>query len=224
MMRKTRSDFDNHDDWLAHILSQRPVPKRAYALASGRMELFRSFYRMQGLPFPAQFVKDLERIQMLHTPERTAELESLNDVVLRSLTKHLFNRGRPTISERDARPPTCPREQIGQLLNHLAQKNPYFALWVAYKRSVSDHSIAEDWDVYLLQKRGTESTEDIAFALAMAELDRILSIFRDRNWALSSLSFERIWFLHYLRGPERMAQTRAALGMLTAELTACTSA
>ena len=223
-MRKTRSDFDGQDDWLAHILSQRPVPERAYALASGRMELFRSFYRMQGLPFPAQFVKDLERIELLHTPERTAELESLNDVVLRSLTKHLFNRARPTISERDPQPPTGPREQIGQLLNHLAQKNPYFALWVAYKRSVSHHSIAEDWDEYLLQKLGTESTEDIAFALAMVELDRILSIFRDRNWALSSLSFERIWFLHYLRGPERMAQTRAALGMLTAELTACTSA
>ena len=188
------------------------------------MELFRSFYRMQGLPFPSQFVKDLERIEMLHTPERAAELESLNDVVLRSLTKHLFNRARPTISERDAQPPTCPRDQIGQLLNHLAQKNPYFALWVAYKRSVTDHSIPEEWDDYLRQELGVESTEEIAFAHAMAELDRILGILRDRNWALPSLSFERIWFLHYLRGPERMLQTRAALGMLTAELSACTSA
>src|ERR1700733_15349676 len=126
MMTRTRSDFDGQDDWLAHILCQRPVPERAYALASGRMELFRGFYRMQGLPFPAQFAKDLERIEMLHTPERTAELESLNDVVLRTLTKHLFNRAQPTISERDAQPPTCPREQIGQLLNHLTRKNPYF--------------------------------------------------------------------------------------------------
>ena len=223
-MTRTRSDFDSHDDWLAHILDELPVPEQGYALASGRMELFRSFYRMQGLPFPAEFAKDLDHIEMLHTPERTTALESLNDVVLRTLTRHLFNRARPTISERDAQPPTCPREQIGQLLNHLAQKNPYFALWVAYKRSVSDHSNAENWDVYLLQKLGTESTEDIAFALAMAELDRILDIFRDQNRALPSLSFERIWFLHYLRGPERMAQTRAALGMLTAELTACTSA
>jgi hypothetical protein len=223
-MRRTPSDFGSHDDWLAHILSELPVPERGYALALGRLELFRSFYRIQGLPFPAQFAKDLERIKMLHTPQRTAELESLNDVVLRSLTKHLFNRARPTISERDAQPPTGPREQIDQLLNHLAQKNPYFALWVAYKRSVSDHSIAEDWDRYIVQELGAESTEEIAFAHAMAELDRILGIFRDRNWALPGLSFERIWFLHYLRGPERMAQTRAALGMLTAELTACMSA
>ena len=93
-----------------------------------------------------------------------------------------------------------------------------------YKRAVSDHSIAEDWDEYLLQELGAESAEEIAFAQAMAELDKALSLFRDRNRALPSLSFERIWFLHYLRGPERMAQTRAALGMLTAELTACTSA
>ena len=224
MMTRARSDFDSHDDWLAHIVSELPIPEQGYALASGRMELFRSFYRIQGLPFPSQFTKELEHIEMLRTPERTTALESLNDVVLRSLTKHLFNRARPTISERDPQPQTGPREQIGQLLNHLAQKNPYFALWVAYKRSVSDHSIAEDWDEYLLQKLGTESTEDIAFAMAMAEVERILGTFRDQNRALPSLSFERIWFLHYLRGPERMAQTRAALGTLTAELTACTSA
>jgi hypothetical protein len=223
-MTRTRCDFDSQDDWLAHILDELPVLEQGYALASRRMELFRSFYRIQGLPFPPQFAKDLERIELLHTPERTAGLESLNDVVLRSLTKHLFNRARPTISERDAQPSTCPREQIGQLLNHLARKNPYFALWVAYKRSVSDHSIAEDWDKYIVHELGAESTEEIAFTQAMAELDRILGIFRDRNWALPSLSFERIWFLHYLRGPERMAQTRAGLGMLTAELTACTSA
>lgn len=224
MMTRTRSDFDSQDDWLAHILSQRPVPEQGYALASGRMELFRTFYRMQGLPFPAEFAKDLDHIEMLHTPERTTALESLDDVVLRTLTRHLFNRARPTGSEADPQPPASPREQIGQLLSHLAEKNPYFALWVIYKRSVSDHSIAENWDEYLLQKLGAESTEEIAFAHAMAELDRILDIFRDQSRALPGLSFERIWFLHYLRGPERMAQTRAALGMLTAELTACTSA
>jgi hypothetical protein len=224
MMTRKRSDFDSHDDWLAHILNELPVPEQGYALASSRMELFRSFYRMQGLPFPAEFAKDLDHIEMLHTPERTTALESLNDVVLRSLTKYLFNRARPTIFQRDAQPPTCPREQIGQLLDHLAQQNPYFALWVIYKRSVSDHSIAEAWSKYIVQELGAESTEEIAFAHAMAELDRILGIFRDQSRALPGLSFERIWFLHYLRGPERMAQTRAVLGMLTAELTACTSA
>ena len=58
----------------------------------------------------------------------------------------------------------------------------------------------------------------------MAELDKLLIFFHDKNWALPGLAFERIWFLYSLRGPERMLQTRAALGMLTAELAACTSA
>jgi hypothetical protein len=58
----------------------------------------------------------------------------------------------------------------------------------------------------------------------MVELEKLLSLFHDRNRALPGLSFERIWFLHSLRGPERMLQTRAVLGMLTSELTACTSA
>ena len=106
----------------------------------------------------------------------------------------------------------------------MRSKNPYFALWVVYKRGVNDHSVAEDWDEYLLQELGAESAEEIAFAHAMVELDKLLTLFHDGNRALPSLSFERIWFLHSLRGPERMLQTRAVLGMLTAELAACTSA
>ena len=58
----------------------------------------------------------------------------------------------------------------------------------------------------------------------MSELDKILNLYRYWNRALPSLAFERIWFLRYLRGPERMAQTRAVLGSLTTELVACTSA
>jgi hypothetical protein len=117
-----------------------------------------------------------------------------------------------------------PREQVRRLLSHLAQNDPYFALWVAYKKSVNNRTIDEQWSEYLDQELGPERTEEIAFAQAMVELDKLLTIFRDNNVALPSLSFERIWFLHYIRGPERMAQTRAVLGMLTAELVACTSA
>ena len=56
---------------------------------------------MQGLPFPAEFAKELDRIEMLHDPERTAALEALNDVIFRTLTRHLFNRARPRTSEAD---------------------------------------------------------------------------------------------------------------------------
>jgi hypothetical protein len=224
MTRKTPSDFRSHDDWLAHAHSEIPVPEQAYALAFGRMELFRSFYRVQGLEFPSKFVKELDRIDTLHEPERTVALEDLNNVIFRSLARDLFNRARPRISEDDAQRPASPQEQIRELLRHLSQNNPYFALWVAYKKGMNDHSVAEGWDEYLFQELGAESAEEIAFAYAMADLDKLLTLFYDGNRALPSLSVERIWFLDSLCGPERMLQTRAVLGMLTAELTACTSA
>ncbi len=224
MNRKTPSDFRSDDDWLSHVRREIPLAKQTYVLAFGRTELFRSFYRMQRLPFPIPFSKELERIEMLRDPERTAALEALNGQIFRSLTGHLFDQARSSMSERDALRPTSPQEQIRELLSHLAQKNPYFALWVVYKRGVSHDSVAEDWDEYLVQELGVWSAEEIAFTQAMVELDKLLALFHDRYRALPSLSFERIWFLHSLRGPERMLQTRAVLGMLTAELAECTSA
>jgi hypothetical protein len=179
---------------------------------------------MQGLPFPIPVAQELERIEMLQDPERTAALESLNGEVLRNLTVHLFNQAQSNASESDSRTLPSPREQIQELRNHLAQQNPYFGLWVVYKRDVKDHPVTEEWGEYLLRELGASSAEEIAFAHAMVELEKLLSLFHDRNRALPGLSFERIWFLHSLRGPERMLQTRAVLGMLTAELVACTSA
>jgi hypothetical protein len=223
MTRKTSSDFASHDDWLSYVRSEIAVSDQPYALAFGRIDLFRSFYRMQGLPFPAQFAEELERIETLHDPEGAVALGALNDRILGSLTKQLFNRVPPTPSEDDSSRPSPP-EQIQRLLNHLAQQNLYFALWVIYKRGVNDNVIAEEWDQYLLQELGADSVEEIAFTHGMVELDTLLTVFHDGNLALPSLTFERIWFLHSLRGPERMLQTRAVLGMLTAELAACTSA
>jgi hypothetical protein len=223
MTRTTPSAFGSHDDWLLPVRRETPVPERPYALALGRIDRFRSFHRMQGLPFPAQFAEELERIEMLDDPKRTAALEALNDTILVTLTKHFFDRVSTTPSEDVADSPS-PRGQIQELRDHLAQRNPYFMLWVAYKRDVTDHSVAEQWGEYLIQELGAESAEEIAFAHAMVELDKLLSIFHDGNRELPSLAFERIWFLHSLRGPERMLQTRAVLGMLTAELAACMSA
>lgn len=223
MTRKTPSDFTSHDDWLSYVRSEIAVSDQPYALALGRIDLFRSFYRMQGLRFPTQFAEELERIETLHDPDRADALEALNDRILGSLTKQLSNRVPPTPSEDGCRRPSS-QEQIQKLRNHLAQQNPYFRLWVVYKRSVSDYSVAGSWDEYLLQELGAESDGESAFARAMVELDALLTLFHDGNLALPSLTFERIWFLHSLRGRERMLQTRAVLGMLTVELAACTSA
>jgi hypothetical protein len=224
MTRTIPSDFGSHDDWLLHVRREIPVPEQPYALALGRIDLFRSFYLMQGLPFPIPVAQEFERIEMLQDPERTAALEALNGEVLRNLTVHLFKQAQSNPSESDSRTLPSPREQIQELRNHLAQQNPYFGLWVVYKRDVKDNPVAEEWGEYLLQELGARSAEEIAFAHAMVELDKLLTLFHDRNWPLPGLSFERIWFLDSIRGPERMLQARAVLGMLTAELAACTSA
>ena len=224
MSRMTPANFSNHDEWLAYVRSEIPGAEQPYELAMGRAERFRSFYRIRRLEFPRQFAVELERIHKLHEPERTAALEALNDTIFRRLNKHLFECARPTNAGNEAQAPVPAQAQIDQLLSHLAQRNPYFARWIEYKKGVADHEIVEKWDEYLLQTLGAESADEVAFAHAMVELDRLLGIFRDRNLALPSLGFERIWFLHYLRGPERMAQARAVLGMLTAELAPCTSA
>jgi hypothetical protein len=221
MTRTIPSDFGSHDDWLLYVRREIPVPEQPYALALGRIDLFRSFYLMQGLPFLIPVAQELERIEMLQDPERTAALEALNGEVLRNLTVHLFNQAQSNASESDSRTLPSPREQIQELRNHLAQQNLYFSLWVVYKRDVKDHPVAEEWGKYLLQELGARSAEEIAFAHAMVELEKLLSLFHDGNRVLPGLSFERIWFLHSLRGPERMLQTRAVLGLLTTELTAC---
>jgi hypothetical protein len=220
----TPANFSTHDEWLAYVRNEIPPAEKAYELAMGRTKLFRSFYRVRQLEFPRQFAEESERIDKLHNPKRTAALEALNDTIFRSLTKHLFECARPVSGGDDAQAPVSPQAQIDQLLSHLGERNPYFALWMGYKKSAADHSIVEKWDEYLLQTLGAESAEEVAFAHTMVELDKLLGIFRDKNLALPSLGFERIWFLHYLRGPERMAQTRVVLGLLTAELAPCTSA
>jgi len=224
MSTMTPASFNSHDEWLAYVRNEIPVAEQAYELAIGRTQLFRSFYRTRQLEFPSPFAEELERLHKLHDPERTTVLEALNDTIFRSLTKHLIECARPTNAGNDVQEPVSPQAQIDQLLSHLEQRNPYFARWIEYKNGVADDQTVKKWDEYLLQTLGAASADEVAFAHAMVELDKLLGIFRDRNLTLPSLGFERIWFLHYLRGPERMAQTRAVLGLLTAELAPCTSA
>ncbi|MGA9673058.1 MAG: hypothetical protein WBQ94_27920 [Terracidiphilus sp.] len=171
MTRKTPSDFGSHDDWLTHVRSEIPLSEQPYALAVGRMELFRSFYRIQGLPFPTQFAEEARHIVIMQDPERTAALEALNDLIFKSLTVYLLNRAQSPTSIDEWRTPASPRRRIEELSRHLAQKNPYFALWSGYKSGVSDCSVAEKWDDYLAQELGPHRAEEIDFTRSMVELD-----------------------------------------------------
>jgi hypothetical protein len=224
MDKKTPSNFNNHDEWLSYVRDNIPVPDRAYALACGRTELFKNFYGVRKQAFPVEFTTEVERIQQLHDPERTNELESLNERIFARLTELLFNQAQPRIVEAEAAVPTSPREQVAELVDHLAKKNPYFALWLGYEEATDGNSDAGAWEEYLRRELGPDSKDDISFTRAMVELGKLLRYFRDKNLSLPKYFFERTWFLHYLKEPERALQTRALLGTLAAEIEACASA
>lgn len=224
MNYKTPSDFRDHDQWLSYVRDNLPATRQAYALACGRTELFRNFYEVRKQPFPIEFTEELRRIRELGEPERTENLELLNQRIFASLTAFLSHEARPKPVEVDESIPVSSRDEIQRLLDHLTEKNPYFALWTAYKRGFEGNFDAQRWEDHLSQELGPGSARDIAFTNAMVELDKLLLYFRDRNLPLPEYFFGRCWFLHYLRGPERMLQTRALLNTLTEEIEACASA
>jgi hypothetical protein len=221
---RRRTDFANQEEWISYVRDCVPVVEREYVLACGRTELFKSFYEVRKQEFPAEYTQELGRIQTLSEPHRTDSLERLNERVFAGLTELLFQEAQPKQSENAAFALVSPKEQVQELLNHLAEKNPYFALWVDYKRGLAESLDTKDWDIYLWRELGLADEDDIAFTKAMADLDKLLLYFRDRNVPLPRYFFERTWFLHYLRGPERMLQTRTLLNTLATETGECTSA
>jgi hypothetical protein len=223
MPTRSRTDFNNQDEWISYVRDCVPVAEREYVLACGRTELFKSFYEVRRQEFPAEYIQELRRIQTLSEPHRTDSLERLNERIFASLTELLFHEAQPKQVESASVVPVSPKEQVQELLNHMTDKNPYFALWVDYKRGLAENLDTEDWDQYLEQELGPAEEDEIAFTKAMVDLERLLLYFRDLNVPLPRYFFERAWFLHYLRGPERMLQTTALLNTLIAETGKCTS-
>jgi hypothetical protein len=221
---RSRTEFASQDEWTAYVRDFVPVLERGHVLACGRTELFRSFYEVRKQEFPAEYTEELGRIQILSEPRRTDRLQRLNERIFAGLTELLFHQ---TQFERLAGAPLAPvspREQVQELRNHLAEKNSYFALWVDYKRGLAENLDTQDWDQYLRKELGPADEDAIVFAKAMADLDNLLFYFRDQNLPLPRYFFERAWFLHYLRDPERMLQTRALLNTLATETGECTCA
>jgi len=224
MDTKSPADFTNHDEWISYVRENIPAAGQPYALACGRTELFKSFYEVRQRTFPVEFAQKLERVETLGEPGRTSELESLNRRIFANLTESLSDQAQSKVIAADAVIPASPSRRTQQLLDHLTARNPNFALWIAYKNVMKADFDAHGWDDYLCAELGPESSDDIAFTCGMAELDRLLLYFRDRNLPLPRHFFEHCCSLHYLRGPERMLQTRDLLNILTAEIEACTSA
>jgi len=218
---KTRSDFTNHDEWLRYVRENVPTAERSYALACGRTELFKRLYAVRKEALPPEFSAELERIHALGEPERSAELDALNQRILESLSGVLRVEAQPTGTDITHKRPA---NDVRELLDHLTEKNPYFALWAAYKDGTRGQLDAQSWEEYLSNAMGPESRDNIAFTRAMVELDRLLRYFLGNRLPLPEYFFDRCWFLHYLKEPERMVHTRVLLSTLAAEIKPCASA
>ena len=221
---KPRIDFGDHEQWRAYVRREVPPQEQDYVLALGRTELFRRFYEMRGRAFPEAFRLELEQIGRLNDPGRTEALVSLNDRIFRSLAGMLFAEARPALAQTRAAEGASEGERVEHVLEELCERNPYFALCTGYRQAFGDRVNAGEWDRYLRRKLGREAEDEICFARAMMEMDTLLRYFRDRNLRLPRHFRDRVWFLHYLREPERSVQTRAILSTLAAEIGACTSA
>jgi hypothetical protein len=222
---KSPTDFANPKDWRAYIRETVPPEEVDYTLAFGRTMLFTRFYEVRGLSFPEAFRAEINRIEELRDPERTALLEALNDRIFAATTQLLLTTSETSNSvTTTCAVPTNPRETVANLLDYLAKKNPLFALWTHYTKQIQLPPNAPTWEEFVEKRFHRADDPEAEFTLLMGQLGTILVIFRDRNLVLPPLHLERIWFLHHLRGPERNLQARAVVHGLMEALQSCASA
>ena len=119
---RRRTDFDSQDEWISYVRACVPVVEREYVLACGRTELFKSFYEVRKQEFPAEYKQELGRIQTLSEPDRTDSLERLNERIFAGLTELLFHQTQLKRLEAAPLAPVSPKEQVQELLNHLARR------------------------------------------------------------------------------------------------------
>jgi hypothetical protein len=223
MQPKSRASFASHEEWLVYVRRELPHDEQPSALAYGRTELFLRFLELRGQPLPAEVEAELERILRLSNPDRAGQLDALNERIMAHLIEVLFAEAGPTLDQEKHTSQLSPRQQTQELLDHLASRNPYFRLWIDYKRQTSCAFNERAWNEFLHRQLGENDADSLDFARAMAKLDRLLVWSHDHNTPLPRHFFERAWFLHFLREPERMVQTRALLSTFVAEIPPCMS-
>jgi len=224
MHPKSRASFADHNEWLAYVRRELPHDEQPSALAYGRTELFLHFLELRGQSLPAEVEAELERILGLSDPDRAGQLDTLNERIMAHLIEMLFAESGSTPGHERHTSQLSPQQQIQELLDHLASRNPYFRLWIDYKRHAGGTFNERAWDEYLRCQLSEDDADSLDFAKEMAELDRLLVWLHDHNIPLPQYFFERTWFLHFLHEPERLAQTRALLNALVAEIPPCMSA
>jgi len=223
MQRKSRASFASHDEWLAYVRRELSRDEQPTALAYGRMELFLRFLELRGQSLPAELKAELDLIVGLPNPDRADRLDTLNDRIMAHLIKVLFAEAGPTLDQEKHTRRLTPKQQAQELLNHLTSRNPYFRLWIDYKVHAGGEFNERAWYEFLRRQLGENDADSLDFAGAMAELDWLLVWSHDHNTPLPRYFFERTWFLHFLREPERMIQTRTLLSTFVAEIPPCMS-
>ena len=222
---KSPTDFADPKDWRAYIRETVPPDEVDYTLAFGRTTLFIRFYEGRGLSFPDEFRTELNRIEDICEPGRTALLEALNGRILAAMTQLLIGTSEAANSTTVASAwPTSPRETVEAQLGYLAKKNASFALWIHYTKQIQQTPDAPTWEEFVAKEFNGADDSEAEFTLLMGQLGKIFVIFRNRNLVLPALHHERIRFLHHLRGPERNQRARAIVQSLLEVITPCASA
>jgi hypothetical protein len=217
---KLPTDFSDPKEWRAYVRATVQPEDVDFTLAYGRTALFLRFYEVRGERFPEEFRAELMRINGLSDPVRTKSLIALNDRILAATTQLLVTPAASSVFDEAG----TPRKLIDNLLDNLARNNPSFALWTHYSQFVQQQPEAPCWQEYVANEFRDGAKDEIEFTLLMGDLGKMLVLFRDRNLALPPLYFERIEFLHHLRGPERNLQARAVVQGVLEVIASCASA
>jgi hypothetical protein len=222
---KSPTDFADPKDWRTYIRETVQPDEVDHMLAFGRTSLFIRFYEGRGLSFPEEFRAELNRIEDIREPERTMFLEALNGRIFAAMTQLLLGNSEAADSATVASvEPTSPRETVANLLDYLAKKNASFALWIHYTKQIQQTPDAPTWEEFVAKEFNGADVREAEFTLLTGQLGKLLAIFRDRTLVLPALHFERIQFLHHLRGPERNQQARAIVQDLLEVIAPCASA
>jgi hypothetical protein len=225
---KSSKDFADPREWRDYVRAFVPDEDVDYVLAFERTQLFLCFYKLRGMKPPTEVKAELDRIAKLNEPERTGALESFNDGLLATATMQLMSECKSnTVSDNQPGVPIDRREQIDTLLEHLGRTSPCYRFW-CHDTGSSDSVGQLPWEEFVATlhslelSKNTKSEEE--YEVLIGQLGQLLAHYRDNNRPLPPLSFERIWFLDWLRGPERNLQARAVVQGLIEAMKPCASA
>lgn len=221
---KSPTEFVDPNEWREYVVRTVPAEDVAYVLAFGRTILFARFYEVRNQTFPLHLCAKLAGIVSLHEPDRSRSLEELNDRIFADMTRFLATSIPPKPAELENMLPVAEGELIDSLLDYLAKENPYFRIWTEYAEQTKQGTVGLSWHQFVTNRLAPSPEDEIEFAQLMGQLGNLLLQFRAQNIALPPHHFSRLWFLHYLRGAERIVQTRALVQALVEAISPCACA